>query len=149
MRPSLAPLTGNLSPGSLSQMPPSDMNSVSIMLKETSNSLERIWQLVGYSQAEKAAQVGALVGAVKEHCQRKVQEENAVMEEFKHSIDQHKVEIRETSKAMGRPVPGGVFDSSNGTLTEVLERLSEIVEQVSHPKMLFFFVPPSSRRRRR
>ena len=130
-RPSMAPLTGDLSPSRLSTMPAViDLSTLPPLLEQTRSSLDQIWSQVGYSDVEKGAQLSALMDSIRNLCEKKVQEEEAVMEQFKHAIDETRKEIIETSNALHRPVPDGVLSASEGTLTESLESLTDVAESL-------------------
>ena len=127
----MAPLTGDLSPSRLSEMPATiDLSTLPPLLEQTRSSLDHIWSQVGYSDVEKGAQLSALMDSIRTLCEKKVQEEEAVMEQFKHAIDETRKEIIETSNALHRPVPDGVLSASAGTLTESLGSLTDVAESL-------------------
>ncbi|GMI43899.1 hypothetical protein TrCOL_g9137 [Triparma columacea] len=130
-RPSVAPLTGNLSPGRLSVMPQQSLTSVPAICTQTAQELDSIWDEVGYSSAEKNAQIGALVDTIKNFCEMKVAEEKAVKNQFQVSIDQTRIEIADTSRALSKEIPPSTFDdNTSATLTEVLSSLTEVAESL-------------------
>ena len=90
-RPSVAPLTGNLSPGRLSVMPQQSLTSVPAICTQTAQELDSIWDEVGYSSAEKNAQIGALVDTIKNFCEMKVAEEKVrrTLGGFTNALDSH------------------------------------------------------------
>ena len=56
-------------------MPQQSLSSVPTLCSSTAAALDAIWDEVGYSSAEKNAQIGALVDTIKNFCDMKVAEE--------------------------------------------------------------------------
>jgi len=109
-------------------MPQQSLSSVPTLCSSTATALEGIWSEVGYSTAEKSAQIGALIDTIKNFCDMKVAEEKAVKNQFLVSIDQTRIEIADTSRALSKPIPESTFEETSSTLTEVLSVLTEVAE---------------------
>lgn len=111
-------------------MPQQSLSSVPTLCTTAATALEAIWSEVGYSSAEKNAQIGALIDTIKNFCEMKVAEEKAVKNQFQVSIDQTRIEIADTSRALAKPIPDSTFEETSSTLTEVLSSLTEVAEQL-------------------
>ncbi|GMH62652.1 hypothetical protein TrRE_jg3967 [Triparma retinervis] len=109
-------------------MPQQSLSSVPTLCSSTAAALDAIWDEVGYSSAEKNAQIGALVDTIKNFCDMKVAEEKAVKNQFQVSIDQTRIEIADTSRALSKEIPSSTFEETSSTLTEVLSSLTEVAE---------------------
>jgi len=83
-------------------MPQQSLSSVPTLCSSTATALEGIWSEVGYSTAEKSAQIGALIDTIKNFCDMKVAEEKAVKNQFLVSIDQTRIEVRMGGRGANR-----------------------------------------------
>ncbi|GMH72763.1 hypothetical protein TL16_g06000, partial [Triparma laevis f. inornata] len=111
-------------------LPSKDLSTLPSLIETTTSSLENIWSQVGYSDVEKSAQLTNLMTTILDMCTSKISEENAVMEQFRHAIDETRKEIIETSNALHREVMDGVLvEKGEGvTLTETLGSLTDVAE---------------------
>ncbi|GMI03769.1 hypothetical protein TrVE_jg5427 [Triparma verrucosa] len=111
-------------------LPSKDLSTLPSLIQTTTASLDVIWSQVGYSDIEKSAQLTSLMTLIQEMCSSKISEENAVMEQFRHAIDETRKEIIETSNALHREVQDGVLEEKGEgvTLTETLGSLTDVAE---------------------
>lgn len=107
------------------------------MVSSTAHQLEEIWDEVGYSHEERTAQLSDILLKVRDLCESKVVEEQAVAETFRHTIAETKAEIIATSKALQAPMDDLLLNCTQkgrwqgkATLTDELSNLEATLEDL-------------------
>lgn len=104
--------------------------SLNSLASSTAQQLEQIWDEVGYTPQERAAQLADLMGKFRDQCELKISEEQGVSETFRQTIADSKEEIRTLSHALKALIdPQLLREQSDAiTLTDELSNLEVALE---------------------
>ncbi|GAX13755.1 hypothetical protein FisN_30Lh041 [Fistulifera solaris] len=103
--------------------------TLATLAASTGNQLEEIWDEVGYSPEDRAAQLSDLLVKFQDICAEKIAEERNVAETFRQTIVQAKDEIKKTASALKVAVdPKLLRESSEHTLSDELAMLETTLE---------------------
>jgi protein regulator of cytokinesis 1 len=97
----------------------------------TAQQLEEVWDEVGYSPEDRAAQLSDLLAKFRDACEAKIAEERGVAETFRQTIADAKEELRKTGEALKSLVdPHMLRENNNQTLMDELSSLEAAVENI-------------------
>ena len=96
--------------------PPSEVigESVTAIATSTASELEQIWDEVGYTPEERAAQISELLTVLQRICEDKVTEERDVAAQFKTTIADLKEELQQSGAALKVDVDTSLLDEKVG-----------------------------------
>ena len=97
----------------------------------TGHQLDTVWNEVGYTPQERAAQLNQLIVQFKDLCQTKVAEEQGVAETFRQTIYEAKDEIHKLCTALQQQVPPSATSTTTElTLTDQLDVLETTLQDL-------------------
>jgi Ase1/PRC1/MAP65 family protein len=104
--------------------------SLSSLASNTAHQLEQIWDQVGYTPQERAAQLSDLLRKFRDQCEQKITEEQGVAETFRQTIADSKEEIKTLSAALKALVDPQLLRENTGEvpLTDELANLEATLE---------------------
>jgi protein regulator of cytokinesis 1 len=102
------------------------------LASSTAQQLESIWDEIGYSAEDRAAQLNDLVTKMRDLCEEKIAEENGVAVTFRQTIADVKEEMRVTCKALRKTPDADWLRDNDGTLqlTDELQMLEAAMENM-------------------
>jgi hypothetical protein len=98
----------------------------------TAQQLEQIWDEVGYTPQERAAQLADLMRKFRDQCEQKISEEQGVAETFRQTIADSKEEIKTLSAALKALIDPQLLRDNNDdvTLTDELANLEAALDRL-------------------
>jgi len=103
--------------------------SLNALASSTAQQLEKIWDEVGYTPQERAAQLSDLIVKFRDQCELKISEEQAVADTFRQTIMESKEELKALGAALNAPIdPRLLRENVDQTLTDELSNLQDSLE---------------------
>lgn len=105
--------------------------TLTALASTTAQQLEEVWDEVGYSPEDRAAQLSDLLGKFRDACEAKIAEERGVAETFRQTIVDAKEELKRTGEALKTLVdPHLLRENNSQTLMDELSSLEVAVENI-------------------